>query len=197
MGTGLLQVNFLWLGERFSRSPLALWYSLRSTSSALGSGRLLSPPFSQTNFKTQSRICHFSCMWFQLHLLKWWQTVITGRPNNCLPPHLYSAASCPSFIYSSWPHFPSHLTHIVIAIIIAKRRQLRLPYRKQNILIFSVKYGNFAEGNISPVMSSVPQHIRKAPSLFLKELITSCVHFWSRWRSAPTWFQCCSISSYH
>lgn len=110
-------------------------------------------------------------MWFQLHPLKWWQTVITGRPNNCLPPHLYSAASCPSFIYSSWPHFP-----IVISVIVAKRQQFRLPYWKQNILIFSVKYGNFAEGNISPVMSSVLQQIHWAPSLFLKELVTSvCV----------------------
>lgn len=68
MGTGLSQVNFLWLCKRFSRSPLALWYSLRSTSSALGSGRPLPPPFSQTNFQSQSFIefvilaaCGFSC----------------------------------------------------------------------------------------------------------------------------------------
>lgn len=147
MGTGLSQVNFLWLCERFSRSPFTLWYSLRSTSSALGSVPPLPPPpaIQSDQFPDSKlhRICHFGCMWFQLYPLKWWQTVITGRPNNCLLPHLYSGALCPSFTYSPWPHFSPPTSPTLLSPSSSQKRQ---EYRKQSILIFSVKYGNFCWG---------------------------------------------------
>lgn len=183
MGTGLSQVNFLWLGERFSRSPIALWYSLRSASSALGD-RIPLPPFS--HFKAVF-VIFAACGFSRTH----------GNYDKLTRPkfttHLYSAASCP-FIYSFLTSCPTSTESLSPSPAQKKKEKKAVMI---STWVSYALYGNFTDGEkISPVISSVPQHVRRAPSLFLKELITSFVHFWTRWRSAPTWFQCCSISSY-
>lgn len=78
-------------------------------------------------------------MWFQLHPLKLslqTQQMFTLSSIFC---------SLMSFLYLQLP-LPPHPCCYRHHHHHRKRRQFQLPYRKQNILIFSVQYGNFAEG---------------------------------------------------
>lgn len=150
---------------------------------ALGDRPPPPPPFSKTNFQTQSFIefvilgaCGFSC---SHHHMQAQQLFTTSSIFCSLMSILYlQLISCPTF---------SYLT-MLLPSSSPKRR--RIESRTSSFSQWSTII--FMGGLFQLWWAPFPNTSKPLP-----HGVKVCVRFWSRWRSAPTWFQCCSISSYH
>lgn len=189
MGTGHSQVNFLWLCHRFSRRPLALWYSLRSAFSA--PWLWVNPPPIQSDQFSDSKLhrivilgaCGFSCShWNDDKLSSHADPTTVYYLIYILQPHVL-----PLFT----THLPPHLSYLTMLLLPSSpRKGRRIESRTSS---FSQWSATISLEGIFHLWWALCLNM----SIPLPQGANVCVRFWPRWRSAPTWFQCRSISSYH